>query len=176
MSDNYQVIFSGKLSPEKSASEIKKQVIRALKLSAAAADRIFDENQKSIVLKKTTSFEQANNISKKFEQLGLIVSIKEPAKIDTIQLVDNEVPVQVREPASVPARQEIIDGESGNENTWLEKFQQYKAMFAPIIILILSICMSIIYSPLSDGMLRPGFILGVILLLLGLNSIRTRLS
>lgn len=179
MSGQYKIIFSGELAPEKSLFEVKDQLSRALKLSDAAADRIFNVSKSPVVLKKTTSLEQAKKLSSKLVQLGLVVSIKkEKTSVENaIQLVDKPKPSL--EPSltlqAINEEPSEHDQAPSVQNTLLENVQQSYGLIIPSLIISMSLFFAFTYSPLSDGMLRPGFVVGAVLLILGIRFFRLRL-
>ena len=179
MSDQYKIIFSGELAPEKSLFEVKDQLSRALKLSDAAADRIFNVSKSPVVLKKTTSLEQAKKLSSKLVQLGLVVSIKKekPSVENTIQVVEKEK--SSLEPKltlqAINEEPSVHDKDSSVQNTLLENLQQSYGLIIPLLIFLISLFFTFTYSPLGDGMLRPGFVVGAVLLILGIRFFRLRL-
>lgn len=193
----YKLVFSGEILADMTMENVKSRATSALKLSTEAAEQLFSSVGKAIVIKKVATMDEANQVSKKFLSLGMIVDIKdnappvkpaaEPVAAPVVEPVIKKEAAQTSadinglalEPVAPPPSMEQTESEQAEEEEQESKIKALLSdlvsyIYPTIILVAISLTFLITYSPLSDGFLRKGFIAGLIVLFFAYRSFRNR--
>lgn len=190
----YQVIFSGELVDGKTTEQVKQSSTEILKLSEKAINTLFQNTATPVVVKKSLSLEQANLYSKKFRQAGIILEIREtePASVkpavNPIEPIVSINEVTPQPPVSALTLEPIIKKPQASPTETASQIEPSEddsapsplinllttAFQPPILILLTGLALSITYSPLPDGFLRKGFVLGLVILFFGYRFFKAR--
>ena len=200
----YKLVFSGEILADMTMESVKSRAISALKLSTEAAEQLFSSVGKAIVIKKVATMDEANQVSKKFLSLGMIVDIKdnappvkpaaepvtapvtetiaEPAIKEEAAQTSADINGLALEPVSPPPSIQQTEAEQAEQAEEEEQESKIKELlsdlvsyiYPTIILAAISLTFLIAYSPHSDGFLRKGFIAGLLLLFLAYRSFRNR--
>lgn len=155
----YKLVFSGKLVENLSIKQVKSNLRIEFQLTEDKVEKYFPESGKSIVVKRVATLDHVAVVRKKFEKLGMLLSVK-------------EIERSLHEDSASPANTNISSNNI-NKKTPLSLVNKYKSA---LFLLLIAIAFFISYSPHLDGMLRIGFIAGFLFLYFAYRSYRTKLN
>jgi hypothetical protein len=177
----YKICFSGQVLPGNTLDEVKERTARALKLSVAASERLFQQQGLPIVIKRFESLEKANIYCKKLNRLGMVLDIEEQINLPVSNLTKAHdlsiVPIQKK----LNTNTAIVTSEKGGRNKIYETIEVVESnssfielallLKLPIFLLLIGFFLCIVYLPYPDGLLRKGFIFGSVLLFIVYNTL-----
>ena len=164
----YKLVFSGKLSEGCSVEQASANLKNGLKFTDQAVAQMFKPRMKPLVVKRVESLDKANQLCSRFLKLGVVLDIIES---------DTEAVNQTGAAAPVPAKaaavkKPVAEDPQSAEETGPGVADRLKGVLSAIFSLsILSVLLGIFlcytYMPYPDGMLRHGFIAGLVALFVG---------
>ncbi len=165
----FKLVFSGKLAAGASVDGVKANLKDNPNFSDQAIAHIFKPRMKPLVIKTVPSFEKANQLCFRFLKLGLILDIVETNEDTVKQTTETGSPkVATRKN---PVKESPPIG-SGFRTVIVERLKSsLSSIFALSTLITLSgIFLCYTYMPYPDGMLRNGFVAGLVALFLGWRS------
>lgn len=153
MSD-IKVIFRGDKVEGLALQSIKARLMKGLNLSEDKVDKLLSSSE--VVLKRVSTSEQAAKFQAFFRKLGLITEISGGASPELAVVPKELVKEEPRSPVVEPTVSPVEEADDDLDRSELRDF------IRPALIAVIALSFLIMYSPASDGMLRAGFIIGLI--------------
>ena len=162
----YKLVFLGKLTGKYSVEEVGANLKSSLKMTDQAIAQLFKPRMNPLVVKRVPSFDKANQLCTRFSDLGLILDIVEVDK-DAKQQVTQSKPEKPRGKQKPAVQDPAIESES--DSAVGERLKGFLASIFGLstLIIILGVYLCYSYMPYPDGMLRNGFVAGLVALFLG---------
>ncbi len=178
----YNVIFSGHVLPGYTFDKVKEEVSQTLNLSSTASERLFQRQNRPVVIKKLDSFEKANAYCRKLNMFGMALDIKDNLKTtEAKSLATSKFEITNVQEALPPKRVvEKIDTHKVYETVQVIEVKpslltSLLDLIKPLFLLLIGFIFCINYLPYPDGFLLKGFIFGGVLIIMGYKSLRSRI-
>ena len=178
----YSVIFSGHVLPGYTFDKVKEEVSQTLNLSSTASERLFQRQNRPVVIKRLDSIEKANTYCRKLNRFGMALDIKEnlkaaESKIITAPKLEITCVPEVLPPKTVVEKSVVHKVYETVQVAEVKPtlFESILDLKQPLLLLLIGFCFCIIYLPYPDGFLLKGFVLGSVLMILGYKNLRSRI-